>query len=213
MKDFENKSSYITPRQTQIFNPQEHNTQESQENIIGQYHDTYILIDREEGLEIVDQHIAQERFIYEKLKSEKNIVSQMLFVSDVIEVSALEAQLIKENLDKFEHYGYGIEFLNDTELIFRKVPQLLAKANPKDIIADILENLEGDSIDNLEEKILITTSCKASVKAGTKLSIWQMQEIIKNWRTTKMPYTCPHGRPISKIIPHKELAGFFQRGK
>jgi DNA mismatch repair protein MutL len=89
----------------------------------------------------------------------------------------------------------------------------LAKVNPKDIIADILENLEGDSIDNLEEKILITTSCKASVKAGTKLSIWQMQEIIKNWRTTKMPYTCPHGRPISHIIPHKELAGFFQRGK
>ena len=137
----------------------------------------------------------------------------MLFVSDVIEVSASEAQLLKENLDKFERYGYGIEFLNDTELIFRKVPQLLAKANPKDIIADILENLEGDSIDNLEEKILITTSCKASVKAGTKLSIWQMQEIIKKWRTTKMPYTCPHGRPISKIIPHKELAGFFQRGK
>ena len=210
-KDFE--SHTVHTKQTQIFNPQDHNTTEPQENIIGQYHDTYILIDTPDGLEIVDQHIAEERYIYEKLKSEKNIISQMLFVSDVIEVSATEAQLIRENIDKFEHYGYGIEFLNDTELIFRKVPQLLAKVNPKDIIADILENLEGESIDNLEEKILITTSCKASVKAGTKLSIWQMQEIIKNWRTTKMPYTCPHGRPISHIIPHKELAGFFQRGK
>lgn len=207
------ESHTVQTKQTQIFNPQEHDTTEPQENIIGQYHDTYILIDTPEGLEIVDQHIAEERYIYEKLKSEKNIISQMLFVSDVIEVSATEAQLIKENLDKFEHYGYGIEFLNDTELIFRKVPQLLAKVNPKDIIADILENLEGENLDNLEEKILITTSCKASVKAGTKLSIWQMQEIIKNWRTTKMPYTCPHGRPISHIIPHKELAGFFQRGK
>ena len=207
------ESQTVQTKQTQIFNPQDHDTTEPQENIIGQYHDTYILIDTPDGLEIVDQHIAEERYIYEKLKSEKNIISQMLFVSDVIEVSATEAQLIKENLDKFEHYGYGIEFLNDTELIFRKVPQLLAKVNPKDIIADILENLEGENLDNLEEKILITTSCKASVKAGTKLSIWQMQEIIKNWRTTKMPYTCPHGRPISHIIPHKELAGFFQRGK
>lgn len=200
-------------KQTQFFAPQTQSPVEPQENIIGQYHDTYILIDKEEGLEIVDQHIAEERFIYEKLKAEKNVISQMLFVSDVIDISATEAQLIKDNMDKFERYGYGIEFLSDTELIFRKIPQLLSKVNPKDILADILENIEGDNVDNMEEKILITTSCKASVKAGTKLSIWQMQEIIKNWRTTKMPYTCPHGRTISKIIPHKELAGFFQRNK
>jgi DNA mismatch repair protein MutL len=185
---------------------------EPQDNIIGQYHDTYILIDTEEGLEIVDQHIAEERYIYEKLQSEKNIVSQMLFVSDVVEISVVESELIKENLDKFEKFGYGIEFLSDHELIFRKIPQLLSKVSPKEILADILNDIEGD-INNLEERILITTSCKAAVKANTKLSIWQMQDIIKKWRTTKMPYTCPHGRTISKIIPHKELAGFFQRAK
>ena len=216
MANLQTKASEIfSPKveQTQIFSSQEQSTVDCGENIIGQYRDTYILIDTQDGLEIVDQHIAQERYIYEKLKAEKNIVSQILFISDVIQVSATEAELIKENLAKFEHYGYGIEFLNDTELIFRKIPQLLSKTNPKDILADILENLEGDNVDNLEEKILITTACKASVKANTKLSIWQMQEIIKNWRTTKMPYTCPHGRPISHIIPHKELAGFFQRGK
>ncbi len=209
--------TFETPQQPQvtqntIFTQVQQTTPEPTDNIIGQYHDTYILIDTEEGLEIVDQHIAEERYIYEKLKSEKNIISQMLFVSDVITLSAEDAAIIKENLDKFEKFGYGLEFLDETNVIFRKVPQLLAKVNPKDIIADILQNIEGD-IDNLEEKILITTSCKAAVKANTKLSIWQMQDIIKKWRTTKMPYTCPHGRPISKIIPHKELAGFFQRSK
>ncbi len=183
---------------------------EPEENIIGQYKNTYILIEHDEGLEIVDQHIAEERYIYEKLKSEKNIVSQLLFVSDVLTVSSAEAELIKENIEKFEKFGYGIEFLKENELIFRKVPQLIAKVNPKEILSDILENIEGD-IDGLEEKILITTSCKASVKAGQKLSTWQMQEIIKRWRTTKMPYTCPHGRPISKILPHKQIASFFQR--
>ena len=205
----EHKSTPTTSQQT-FFTRQETAPQEPEDKIIGQYNDTYILIDTDEGLEIVDQHIAEERYIYEKLQSEKNVVSQMLFVSDVIQISATEAELIKENLDKFERFGYGLEFLNDTEVIFRKIPQLLAKTNPKDILADILENIEGN-INNLEEKILITTSCKAAVKANTKLSIWQMQEIIKKWRTTKMPYTCPHGRPISKIIPHKELAGFFER--
>jgi len=190
--------------------PTEYKEPESEENIIGQYKNTYILIEKDDGLEIVDQHIAEERYIYEKLKSEKEVASQILFISDVVSVEPSDMALIKENLDKFERFGYGIEILNDTELIFRKVPMMIAKVNPKDIIADILENIEGD-IDRLEEKILITTSCKASVKAGQKLSIWQMQEIIKKWRTTKMPYTCPHGRPISHIFNHKELAAFFQR--
>lgn len=183
---------------------------EPEENIIGQYKNTYILVEKEDGLEIIDQHIAEERYIYEKLMAEKNIVSQMLFVSDVVPVSSTEAELIKENIDKFEKFGFGIEFLKENELIFRKVPQMIAKVNPKEILADILANIEGN-IDRLEEHILITTACKASVKAGQKLSTWQMQEIVKKWRTTKMPYTCPHGRPVVKFFPHKEIAGFFQR--
>ncbi len=200
----------VQTEQKQIFKPAETKQPEPEENIVGQYKNTYILVEKEDGLEIIDQHIAEERYIYEKLKSEKNIVSQLLFVSDVLTVSATEAELIKENLDKFEKFGFGIEFTGDTELIFRKVPQLIAKTNPQEILSDILENIESD-IDGLEEKILITTSCKASVKAGQKLSTWQMQEIVKKWRTTKMPYTCPHGRPIVKFFPHKEIAAFFQR--
>ena len=195
--------------QRQFFVPVEKEP-DPEENIIGQYKNTYILVEKEYGLEIIDQHIAEERYIYEKLMAEKNIVSQMLFVSDVVPVSSTEAELIKENIDKFEKFGFGIEFLKENELIFRKVPQMIAKVNPKEILADILANIEGN-IDRLEEHILITTACKASVKAGQKLSTWQMQEIVKKWRTTKMPYTCPHGRPVVKFFPHKEIAGFFQR--
>ncbi len=182
------------------------------DRIIGQYKKTYILIEKDEGLEIVDQHIAEERYIYEKLKSQNEVASQILFLSDVIEVSPTEAQLIRDNKDKFEHFGFEIEVLNDKEVTFKKVPQLLSKVNTKEILADILENLEGD-IAGLEEHILITTSCKAAVKAGQELSLFQMQELIKKWRKCEKPYTCPHGRPISKLIPHKELAGFFQRNK
>lgn len=205
---FEQKQEEKT-EQRQFFVPVEKEP-EPEENIIGQYKNTYILVEKEDGLEIIDQHIAEERYIYEKLMAEKNIVSQMLFVSDVVPVSSTEAELIKENIDKFEKFGFGIEFLKENELIFRKVPQMIAKVNPKEILADILENIEGN-IDRLEEHILITTACKASVKAGQKLSTWQMQEIVKKWRTTKMPYTCPHGRPVVKFFPHKEIAGFFQR--
>ena len=195
--------------QKQFFAPTE-NQEVEEDLIIGQYKNTYILIERPDGLEVVDQHIAEERFLYEKLKSEKQVMSQMLFISDVLTVSATEAEIIKENAEKFEKFGYGIEFTSDTELIFRKVPQMLAKANPREILSDILANIEGN-IDGLEENILKTTACKASVKAGQKLSLWQMQEIIKKWRTTQLPYTCPHGRPINKVLSHKEIASWFQR--
>ena len=201
------KEEFVT--QTRLITPVE-KAPENEENIIGQYKNTYIMIEKEDGLEIVDQHIAEERYIYEKLMSEKDVVSQLLFISDVLTVTAEEAEIIKENIEKFERFGYGIEFTKENELIFRKVPQMIAKVPPQEILADILENIEGN-IDRLEEKILITTSCKAAVKAGQKLSTWQMQEIIKKWRTTKMPYTCPHGRPISKFFPHKQIAAFFQR--
>ena len=184
----------------------------SDENIIGQYKKTYILIEKDEGLEIVDQHIADERYIYETLKNQKEPASQLLFISDIIELSPLEAELVRDNLQKFSKFGYGIEFLNDTDIMFKKVPQLLSKVSPKEIIKDLLENIEGD-LDNLEEKILITTSCKAAVKANTSLNMFQMQEIIKRWRRCKHPYTCPHGRPISKILSHNEIASFFMRNK
>ena len=185
---------------------------EQEDVIIGQYKKTYILIEREEGLEIVDQHIADERYIYEKLKKSKNIDCQLLFISDIIQVSPSDKELLQTHKDKLIKFGYDIEFMSETEVIFRKVPQLLSKVSPKEILADILENIVGD-IDNIEEQILITTSCKAAVKANTYLNHFQMQEIIKNWRKTEMPYTCPHGRPISKIISHKEVASFFQRNK
>ena len=83
--------TFIHAQQKQIFIPQDIQSNEPEEKIIGQYNDTYILIDTDEGLEIVDQHIAEERYIYEKLKSEKNVISQMLFVSDVIEISSTES--------------------------------------------------------------------------------------------------------------------------
>ncbi len=180
--------------------------------IIGQYKKTYILIEKEDGLEIVDQHIAEERYIYEQLKKNKNIDCQILFISDVMEVSPSDKELLSNNMDKLNRFGYEIDFVSENEVIFRKVPQILSKVPPKEILSDILENMNGD-INNIEEQILITTSCKAAVKANTYLNQYQMEEIIKNWRTCENPHTCPHGRPISKFFEHKEIAKFFQRNK
>ena len=212
-KQSESKAVYI--KQQPIINQEKFISEPQKvedDVIIGQYKKTYILIEREEGLEIVDQHIAEERYIYEQLKKSKNIDCQLLFISDVIEVSPSDKELLELNKDKLLKFGYELDFMSDHEVIFRKVPQLLSKVSPKEILADIIEHISGD-IDNIEEQILITTSCKAAVKANTYLNQFQMQEIIRNWRTCEKPFTCPHGRPISKIIEHKDIAKFFQRNK
>ncbi len=182
-------------------------------NIIGQYRNTYVLFEENEELKIVDQHIADERYIFEKLQEnlkKENISSQLLLISDVLALEPQDVELIMENSDKLERFGYKIEKVSDTEIIFKKIPQVIAHVKVNDILADILENLHGD-LNNLEEKMLVTMSCKAAVKAGTELNLWQMEELIKKWKTTKMPYTCPHGRPILHTFSEKEIAAFFHR--
>ena len=100
--------------------------------------------------------------------------------------------------------------ISQKEIVFKKIPQAISHIKVKDILSDIMENLHGD-LNNLEEKILVTMSCKAAVKAGAELNLWQMEELIKKWKTTKMPYTCPHGRPIVHTFSEKEIAAFFHR--
>ncbi len=183
-------------------------------NVIGQYNNTYILVENEDNLEIIDQHIAQERYIYEKLKSEKEIASQLLIVSDVIDVEPVDTDILENAKEQLNKFGYQIEKISNNQVIFKKIPQVLSQAKPKDVLSELLKNLKNSpdsDLDTIEERILITTSCKASVKAGEKLTLWQMEDIVKKLRTTKNPYTCPHGRPISHYIPLKEIASYFDR--
>lgn len=183
-------------------------------NIIGQYNNTYILVENENNLEIIDQHIADERYIYEKLKSEKTVNSQLLIISDILSVEPSDIDMLENSREQLKKFGYQIEKVSENQVIFKKIPQILSNAVPQDILAELLSNLKNsqeNDLDTKEEKILITTSCKAAVKAGQKLTPWQMEEIVKKLRTTKNPYTCPHGRPISHYIPLKEIASFFAR--
>ena len=182
--------------------------------IIGQYANTYILVENDNNLELIDQHIAEERYIYEKLKSEKTVASQLLIISDVLDVEPEDLDILENAKEQLAKFGYKIEKISDNQVIFKKIPQVLSHAKPKDILSELLENLKDspdNDLDTKEERILITTSCKAAVKAGEKLTLWQMEEIVKKLRTTKNPYTCPHGRPISKFISLREVASFFDR--
>ncbi len=182
--------------------------------IIGQFDNTYILIETNEGLQIIDQHIAHERYIYEKLKANKSYNSQLLLTSQVVEVDFEQASLLEQNLEILTGYGFELEFSSQENLNsgvkFKKIPQILAEKNPENIILELIEAVKSNP-ENMENEILESIACQASVKAGEKLSLWQMEELISNWQETKFNKTCPHGRKISHIIPTKEIAKFFGR--
>ena len=128
-----------TTNQTKMEINFENPDKEIQVNVIGQFKNTYILVENADNLEIIDQHIAEERFIYEKLKKQKEIASQLLIVSDVLDVEPADTELLmnaKANLNKF---GYQIEKISDTKVIFKKIPQVLSKANLKDVLSELLE--------------------------------------------------------------------------
>jgi len=214
------------PEEKMEFNPVEQSEQKKMEiefetpsdikrvNVIGQFKNTYILVENDDNLEIIDQHIAEERYIYEKLKKQKQIASQLLIISDVLDVEPVDIELLDNAKVQLIKFGYQIEKISDSQIIFKKIPQVLSNVKPKDILSELLKNLKDspeNELDTMEERILITTSCKAAIKAGDKLTLWQMEEIVKKLRTTKNPYTCPHGRPISHFIPLKDVASFFAR--
>lgn len=199
--------------QQPLLTPTAFQNQQNIENdfkIIGQFKDTYILIETDSGLEIVDQHIADERYLFEKLKSQKEINSQILLISEIIDLEPEEVDLLQQAQEKLNTFGYETEIVSSTKIKFKRIPQILSKVSQKEIIAALLSNING-SLDLLEDKILITTSCKAAVKAGEKLSVWQAEELIKRWKSTKNPQVCPHGRPICHYISTSDIAKFFDR--
>lgn len=205
----------ITPisEQQPLLTPTTFQMQQPVENdfkIIGQFKNTYILIETQAGLEIVDQHIADERYLFEKLKSQKEINSQMLLVSEIVDLEAEEVAILQQAKEKLNNFGYEIEAVSSTQIKFKRVPQLLSRVSQKELAAELLASING-SLDRLEEKILVTTSCKAAVKAGEQLSIWQAEELIKRWKSTKNPQVCPHGRPICHFISTSDVAKFFDR--
>ncbi len=213
LSDLNYQNYYQQPQEQQQLLPTVFQSDTANDNdycVIGQLQNTYILIETKEGLEIVDQHIADERYLFEKLKSQKNIASQMLLITDVIDLEAEEVAILQSEKDILKNFGYEIDFISQTKIKFKRIPQILSKVKPQEIAAELLNNI-NNSFNNIEEKIIVTTSCKAAVKAGEKLSLWQAEELIKRWKSSKNPEVCPHGRPISHFIPFSEIAKFFDR--
>ena len=193
-----------------------HEGRQVEYNILGQIFDTYILVGKNDELEIYDQHIIHERILYEELKDKfysRKLKSQQLLIPQKIEVTAVEKSIISENQKIFSEFGFDIDQFSDNEMLLRAVPAFDFREDVKNVLQKLLEDLKNENeIKDLRENIIISMSCKGAIKAGQKLDMGEMRNMVRRLHEVGK-YTCPHGRPIIVKLTKNDLDKMFGRKK
>ena len=193
-----------------------HEGRQVEYNILGQIFDTYILVGKNDDLEIYDQHIIHERILYEELKDKfynRRLESQQLLIPQKIEVTAVEKSIISENQEIFSEFGFDIDQFSDNEILLRAVPAFDFREDVKNVLQKLLEDMKNENeIKDLRENIIISMSCKGAVKAGQRLDMGEMRNMVRRLHEVGK-YTCPHGRPIIVKLTKNDLDKMFGRKK
>ena len=192
----------------------------SDRRAIGQLQQTYILVESPDGLEIVDQHIAHERILYEKLLHEvqEGAVSQQRFLLPVrVELPFESAAALNAEKETLARVGIDIDDFGGGTFLVRGYPSLLVKTQVQYGFQELLERVvdalqQGVKLkETLFDHIITELACGAAIKAGDRLSLDEQQELIDRLLTMENPYTCPHGRPIIFAISRHDLDKRFKR--
>ena len=185
-----------------------------------QVHGVYIVAQNSEGLVLADMHAAHERITYERLKvahQKQGVHSQPLLVPETLEVSEKEADICELNIETLEKIGFGVERIALCKLRIKRVPSLLKGADNSrllmDVLADIIEHGSSERIENYINDVLSTMACHGSVRANRKLSIDEMNVILRDIESTERSGQCNHGRPTWLQLSMNQLDKLFKRGQ
>lgn len=187
--------------------------------VLGQIHNTYLLVETPDGLDIVDQHIAHERVLYERLKREwpAGIVRQVFLLPARIEVSFEQAGILSNHLDELAEIGLVLDEFGGGTFLVREFPQTLADYQSMRGFQELVESLcdvladEGNLADALYDSLLSQMACSAAIKAGELIPLVEAQELVEELMQMENPYTCPHGRPVIVSYAKHELDKRFKR--
>lgn len=173
---------------------------------------TYIIVEIDDEIYLIDQHAAHERILYEQIKANyKNNIknnSQMMLIPEIINLSHREAEFVQQNMQLFKQIGFELESFGENTIKINGIPDLEYKTNSKNIFMDILDEMltgQRSTSKDVEERFIATVACKAAVKAHMDLKRQEVDDLINGLLTLKNPYTCPHGRPTTIKIPHEEI--------
>jgi DNA mismatch repair protein MutL len=184
----------------------------------GQFRDTFIIAVDDEGIAIIDQHVAHERVLFEQVMEKLTsgrLESQRLLTPIIIEMSQAQRQALSQHRETLERFGMEIEEFGGDTLNLSAVPAILDPAECEAAVRALAEDLEGlDQGSRIEDglrKIAATMACHAAVKANYPLTLAKMRYILEELRRTSYSSVCPHGRPVVLRITRREIEKNFQR--
>jgi DNA mismatch repair protein MutL len=212
----EKKHSIATPA-----NPSEDATCDSPLGFaLAQLHGIYILAENKQGLILVDIHAAHERILYERLKQDvKNvgIKTQILLIPISVVLTQQEILLLDEYGSEFTQFGFEFENMGPETLIIRQIPELLASRNIEQLVHDVLSDLKQHAnSQRIPEKInelLSSIACHSAVRAHRRLTLVEMNQLLRDMEHTSRSNQCNHGRPTWKKLSLSELDRLFLRGR
>lgn len=186
--------------------------------VLAQLHDSYILCSNEEGLVIIDQHAAQERYHYEQIKKafqQKVTHKQALMVPIQIDVSVDVMAQVDAINEKIDYFGLHFEPFGTDQLILREIPLWFQDVDQKAFLQDLIDffvvNQDVD-LTSLHHKVLATMACHSSIRFNRPLSMDEMKQVIEDLKKCEQPYHCPHGRPTVITFSDHDLRKEFERG-
>ena len=187
---------------------------------IAQLKGIYILAENAQGLIIVDMHAAHERITYERMKTafdDHGLVSQPLLVPESLAVSQREADMAEQSGEVFAQLGFVVERAANESIIVREIPAILRGSEVesllRDVISDLIEHGTSERIRNHINEILSTMACHGSVRANRKLSVPEMNALLRDMEATERSGQCNHGRPTWSQLTLDELDKLFLRGR
>lgn len=185
---------------------------------IGIAFNTYIIIEMDKEMYIIDQHAAHERIMYEKVKknyySESSKDSQMLLLPDVITLTHKEMEIAKDNMDLFKNAGFSLEEFGENTIKLTGVPTVCLDIDNKELFLETLDEINTiarTAKQEKEERFIATVACKAAVKANMVLDKAEVENLMDKLLELPNPFTCPHGRPTVIKMTKYDIERKFAR--
>ncbi len=185
---------------------------------IGIAFSTFIIIELDKELYIIDQHAAHERIMYEKVKknyySETDKDSQLMLLPDIINLSHRDMEIAKDNMDVFRKAGFVLEEFGENTIKLTGVPNVCIDLDTKELFLETLDEINTvarTAKQEIEEKFIATVACKAAVKANMALTREEVDNLMKQLLILPNPFTCPHGRPTAIKMTRYDIERKFSR--
>ena len=185
---------------------------------IGILFNTYIILEIDKEMYILDQHAAHERIMYEKVKnnyySDYSKDSQMLLLPDIITLTHKEMEIATENMEMFKKAGFSIEEFGENTIKLTGVPTVCIDLDNKELFLETLDEINTvarTAKQEKEEKFIATVACKAAVKANMVLTREEVESLMDKLLALPNPFTCPHGRPTAIKMSKYDIERKFAR--